>query len=157
MLTNNEFKEVIKLTPLVAIDMIFEYNNKILLGERKNEPAKGYYFIPGGRILKNETLDEAFNRLSFIELGIKLNKEDFKFHMNTQHIYDNNFFNNDFNTHYICLCYKHKLSNENFKNINLNNQHNGVVYMDISELLKYDLVHVNTKKYFINNIYENSN
>ena len=68
---------------------------------RNNEPAKGYYFNPGGRIYKNETIKSACKRITFKELGIELKKNRFKHHMNTQHIYDNNVFNNMYNTHTI--------------------------------------------------------
>ena len=44
LLSNDEFKSIIKLTPLVAFDMIIEYDNKILLGKRINNPARGFYF-----------------------------------------------------------------------------------------------------------------
>ena len=31
------------------------YNQlKILLGKRKNDPLKGFFFTPGGRVLKND-------------------------------------------------------------------------------------------------------
>ena len=112
LLSNEEFKSIIKLTPLVAFDMIIDYNDKILLGKRINEPAKGYYFIPGGRIMKNETLDDACKRLTQNELGFNIDFNKFKFHMNTQHIYDNNFFDNEFKTHYVCLCYKYRLTDK---------------------------------------------
>ena len=151
MLSDNEFFDIIKLTPLVAIDLLISYKSKILLGRRLNQPAKGYYFIPGGRIFKGEKLEKACLRLTQNEIGFEILLNKFIFHMNTQHIYPNNFFNEDFSTHYVCLCYKYNLSDDEFKNINIDQQHDNVLWLSKDEILKNDLVHLNTKNYFINN------
>lgn len=148
LLSNDEFKSIIKLTPLVAFDMIIEYDNKILLGKRINEPAKEFYFIPGGRILKNESLALACKRLTQVELGFEINFNKFIFHMNTEHIYENNFFNNEFKTHYVCLCYKYQLNKEEYQKININSQHEETKWMSVNELLSDQTVHINTKNYF---------
>ena len=147
-LSNDEFKSIIQLTPLVAFDMIIEYDNKILLGKRINNPAKSFYFIPGGRILKNETISSACKRLTKVELGFEINLNKFTFHMNTQHIYENNFFNNEFKTHYVCLCYKYNLNKEEYEKINIDSQHEETKWMSVNELLSVQTVHINTKNYF---------
>jgi 8-oxo-dGTP pyrophosphatase MutT (NUDIX family) len=64
LLSHAELDTVIRLAPLIAIDLIIRNaRDEVLLGLRKNEPAKGRYFVPGGVILKNERLAEAFARL----------------------------------------------------------------------------------------------
>ena len=35
------FKTIVDSTPLISIDLLIANNNKILLGKRKNNPAKG--------------------------------------------------------------------------------------------------------------------
>ena len=56
-----EFANVIRLTPLVAIDLIVRSpQQRVLVGRRINEPAKGLLFVPGSRISKNETRTRAF-------------------------------------------------------------------------------------------------
>lgn len=151
MLSNNEFQDIIKLTPLIAMDLIIIYKNKILLGRRLNQPAKGYYFIPGGRILKGETLEIACLRLTQNELGLKIPFHKFTFHMNTQHIYQNNFFNNNFSTHYVCLCYKYELNEKEYNKINIDQQHDNILWLPKEEIMIHDLIHINTKNYFKNN------
>jgi len=42
------------------------------MGRRINEPAKDNWFVPGGRIFKNEDLKDAFRRICQEELGIEL-------------------------------------------------------------------------------------
>lgn len=61
---------VVANAPLVSIDLVVrDTNGKVLVGLRTNEPAKGTWFVPGGRIWKDETLDEAFERIARVELG----------------------------------------------------------------------------------------
>ena len=57
-------------TPLVSIDLCLICNGQILLGKRRNEPLKGIWFTPGGRIHKNETWQDALLRIAEVELGL---------------------------------------------------------------------------------------
>ena len=66
------FKAVVDATPLISIDLLIEKEGKYLLGKRVNKPAKGYFFSFGGRILKNETIDNVTVRVAFNELNIDL-------------------------------------------------------------------------------------
>lgn len=61
MLNHDEFRQVVQNTPLFAIDLVvLNGKNEILLGLRKNPPAQGYWFVPGGRVFKGESLDDGF-------------------------------------------------------------------------------------------------
>ena len=69
-LTENEFEQIVRLAPLVSIDLIIrDANEKVLVALRTNEPAKGTYFVPGGCIRKNETIENAFLRILKNETG----------------------------------------------------------------------------------------
>ncbi|WP_338062250.1 NUDIX domain-containing protein [Vibrio variabilis] len=69
-LDKETFTTVIESTPLVSIDLLIENSKgQVLLGLRNNRPAQGFWFVPGGRILKNEKLDDAFMRLCQEELA----------------------------------------------------------------------------------------
>ena len=149
-----DFSNVIKNTPIISIDLCVIKNKSILLGERINAPAKNFYFVPGGRILKNETLKDAFKRISEAEIGI-YRPEDSEFIGVFEHMYKDNFLGNkDFSTHYIVLAYKlligpdisipqefiknqhsnslwYSPSNQNFKEINIH---------------KYSIDYLNNKK-----------
>ena len=70
MLDPQTFKSVIENTPLVSIDLCLFCNGQILLGKRSNEPLKGKWFTPGGRIHKNETWQDALLRIVEVELGL---------------------------------------------------------------------------------------
>ncbi|NNH86644.1 GDP-mannose mannosyl hydrolase [Acinetobacter terrae] len=108
-LPDEAFKSVIQNTPLISIDLIVcNGQGEILLGKRANAPAKGYWFVPGGRVRKNETLDDAFVRLVKEELGIKsgIARTDAKFLGVFEHFYENCVFGKNISTHYIVLAYE---------------------------------------------------
>lgn len=142
------FINVVRNTPLVSIDLIVRNaENEILLGLRKNEPAKGWWFVPGGRMLKNETIKSAFHRITLEELGKAFPLESALHQGVFEHIYDTNFAEHpDFGTHYIVLSFEIKLVEELY---NLPKAQHGQ-YKWISEdlLLDEENVHLYTKAYF---------
>ena len=103
-----DFNSVVRLTPLVAIDMIVRSpDGRVLVGRRNNEPAKGSFFVPGGRITKNETLAAAFRRISLAELGAEKKLEEARFLGVYEHFYrTNNLEQPGFGTHYVTLAYE---------------------------------------------------
>ena len=144
------FKCIIKNTPLVAIDLIIRnQEGKILLGLRKNRPAKGYYFVPGGRIFKNETLDEAFRNISKNEIGVELERKQARFLGVYEHIYEDNFFGDEFGTHYIVLAH---IIDIDFELELPDDQHSDYIWLSPEEILKDERVHQYTKNYFLNGI-----
>ncbi|TCL07340.1 GDP-mannose mannosyl hydrolase [Sodalis ligni] len=149
-LRDSVFKKIIKYTPLISIDLIIK-NEKdaVLLGQRKNRPAQGFWFVPGGRITKNESLEEAFNRLTYEEINVRKNLEDASFLGIYEHFYEDNFFNKKFSTHYIVLAYflQIDIMNLNLKKV----QHHSFVWKQEEELLNDEKVHKNTKAYFMKN------
>ena len=56
--------------PLPCVDLLVTYNGQLLLMKRKNSPAKGLWFTPGGRILKNESIENAVKRVLQEETGL---------------------------------------------------------------------------------------
>jgi colanic acid biosynthesis protein WcaH len=71
MIPEAEYRSIVDKMPIVCIDAVIINNkNQYLLVRRNNEPLKGEYWVPGGRLLKNETLDEGAVRIVRQELGI---------------------------------------------------------------------------------------
>src|SRR5258708_4808449 len=69
-LSDSDINTVIRLAPLVSFDLIIPARKKgSLRGLRKKEPAKGFFFVPGGIILKDEPLPEAFARIMQKEIN----------------------------------------------------------------------------------------
>jgi colanic acid biosynthesis protein WcaH len=55
--------------PLVSVDLVVRHDGGAVLGRRQNEPAKGEWFVPGGRVHKDERLTDAVHRVARTELG----------------------------------------------------------------------------------------
>lgn len=67
----SEYSEVVRKIPILCVDGIIQNEKgQYLLVKRKNEPFKGQWWVPGGRVLKGETVEEAFRRKMMEELGI---------------------------------------------------------------------------------------
>jgi len=141
------FAKIVEYTPLIAIDLIIKNaDQNILLGKRMNDPAKGYWFVPGGRIYKNETISEAFSRISFNELGYTLPIENTSFLGVYEHFYKNSFYDENVSTHYIVLGYE---VNYDFSmNLLPKVQHNTYKIVSVNALLQDTEVHPNVKLYF---------
>mgnify|MGYP006409920677 FL=1 len=144
MLDSKTFKTVINSTPLISIDLLVKKDNKILLGKRINKPAQGYLFSIGGRVYKNESIQQATARIAKTELNIEL-KLTPKFIGVFEHFYDDGIYK-DVSTHYINLAYEVDINNEM---LNLpTEQHNEYQWLSIDELLKSKQVHKYVKDYF---------
>ena len=148
MLELETFKTVVASTPLVSIDLIVRNSQgQVLLGLRNNRPAQGFWFVPGGRICKDETMGFAFSRLTEGELGVKAEIDQACFIGPYQHFYSDNFSGEDFSTHYVVLGYELTLD------IDLTSlpadQHHDYRWFSVEELLASDLVHQHTKDYFL--------
>lgn len=148
MLSDTEFAEVIKNTPLVSIDLIIKNREgKILLGRRNNEPAKNYWFVPGGRIYKNETISQAFKRISKNELNIDIDFKDARLIGPFDHIYTTNMFNNsEFGTHYVALAYE--ITIKSSLGLLKDTQHTRFSWFSVNKLISDPMVHENTKAFF---------
>src|SRR5215217_682629 len=87
------FTQLVRLTPLVSIDLVIRNNEqKVLVALRTNEPAKGVYFVPGGCIRNNETIESAFTRILKAETGCIAKLADARFLGVFQHFYSTNRF-----------------------------------------------------------------
>ena len=112
-LRQEDFATVVRSTPLVSLDFIVENSRgEFLLGKRTNRPAQGYWFVPGGRVQKDETLEAAFERLTLAELGLRLPITAGQFYGVWQHFYDDNFSGSDFTTHYVVLGFRIRVAEE---------------------------------------------
>ncbi|EKR9385145.1 MULTISPECIES: GDP-mannose mannosyl hydrolase [Raoultella] len=141
------FKCIVRNAPLISIDLIIEDdNNSFLLGRRNNRPARGFWFVPGGRILKNESLDDAFLRITSSELGISFDRNSAHFMGVYEHFYDDNFSEEMFSTHYVVLAFK-LITLKQFIPSN-HEQHNEYLWIKKDDILTSEFVHHNTKAYF---------
>jgi GDP-mannose mannosyl hydrolase len=152
-LAPNIFKTIVTHTPLVSIDLIVrDRQGRILLGLRRNRPAQGYWFVPGGRINKGESLDAAFRRLTLDELGLELIREKAVFRGVFEHFYPDCFAGEGTATHYVVLA--HDLQVDGHDALPPE-QHTAFHWFLPEELLADEQVHENVKVYFRATLGEN--
>ena len=147
-LDNKNFSTVIQFTPLVSIDLVVQNKyGEVLLGQRLNRPAKGFWFTPGGRIFKNETMKDAFKRISSEELGVELSIDQARLLGLFDHFYNDNVFGEEFGTHYVAIAYivESEMSSDT---LCLKAQHSVHQWFDVESLKRDRFVHANTKKIF---------
>lgn len=65
----DEYGTIVKHVPIISVDLLVHHNGGLVLGKRKNEPAKGEWFVPGGSVLKGETRQQAVHRVAEEELS----------------------------------------------------------------------------------------
>jgi colanic acid biosynthesis protein WcaH len=131
MLDVQTFKAVIENTPLVSIDLCLVCNGQILLGKRRNDPLKGRWFTPGGRIHKNETWQDALLRIAEVELGLSvIAVEDFALMGVRDHFYNNSALDQNTSTHYVNLPHYAEFKSE--PQIALDDQHSEFEWFDLS-------------------------
>lgn len=108
------------------------------------------WFVPGGRILKDETIEQAFLRLTREELGREIFLNDGIFAGVYEHIYPDNFSGDGFSTHYIVLGYSLYLDLR-LERLPVD-QHGEYKWWKIDELVESDEVHLHSKWYLDSSI-----
>jgi colanic acid biosynthesis protein WcaH len=139
---------IIKNTPLVSIDLIiYDPQGEVLLGLRRNRPARDTWFVPGGRIRKDERISSALHRIAKAEVGLELEPSRAHFMGIFEHLYEDNFTGKaGISTHYIVLGYEIHLDAP--FDPQGDDQHYQFQWWRAADLLADQTVHANTKAYF---------
>ncbi|MEM5537882.1 NUDIX domain-containing protein, partial [Neptuniibacter pectenicola] len=119
---------------------------RVLLGKRLNKPAKGFWFVLGGRVLKNERLADAFARLT--KLGVEIAIENARYLGLYEHFYNDSALSDTVSTHYVVNAFVVELS-ESVRTLPVE-QHSDYQWLSERELLNADNVHIHSKWYFMN-------
>ena len=135
----DKWETIVANVPLVSVDLVVEHDGGVLLGKRENEPAKGEWFLPGGRVQKGETRREAVHRVANEELGVtvEINESLGAF----EHIYDTSDVENVDTKHYLANGYVVDVASEQFQ---ADNQHEKIRVFQS----KPDSLHSNIRAYF---------
>jgi colanic acid biosynthesis protein WcaH len=70
------FETCLEHFPQVSVELVLQRDEGVLLAKRTNEPAKGEWFWPGGRLRKGERLQAAVDRVAAEELGLAVDIVD---------------------------------------------------------------------------------
>ena len=141
------FRAVVSSTPLVSLDLvILNSDKKALLGKRINPPAEGFWFVPGGRIQKGESIADAFSRLTLAEIGVEVALADAQHIGLFEHFYPDSIFGENISTHYVVNAFQIELSS---LGADLPcDQHSQFDWFTVEELKAREDVHLHTKWYF---------
>ncbi|WP_020210045.1 GDP-mannose mannosyl hydrolase [Gilvimarinus chinensis] len=150
-LSTADFTQVIAHTPLVSIDLVVRNpQGQFLFGWRTNRPAKNHWFVPGGRIQKDERLESAFLRLTKAELGLEIPMPKASWKGLYQHFYDDFVFADNstqrVSTHYVVLAFEVPLK-QMVKDLP-KAQHAEYQWMTVPEILENPQVHDYSRAYF---------
>ena len=143
------FVELIRALPLVSVDLVLVRDGReVLLGLRNNRPAQGWWFVPGGRILKNEKRADALTRVAARELGIAdIHALKPTFLGPFEHFYADCFAgDNGVSTHYVVLGHRIDVP-AGFEIPGSDDQHEALSWWPIAEALGSDKVHRFTQDY----------
>lgn len=152
LLDSNTFQTIVDKTPLISIDLVVRNSaGKVLLGQRLNRPALGFWFVPGGRILKDESLADAFKRLTLNELGVALVISSARYLGLYEHFYPDSIFTDEnmcvaVSTHYIVNGFEVILPDANHELPK--EQHGAYQWFSVDELMASEEVHIHSKWYF---------
>lgn len=143
------FLDLVGAMPLVSIDLLLQdREGRVLLGRRRNRPAAGFWFVPGGRVLKGEYLADALFRVVRRELGQAVPLAGWAPAGTYEHFYDDNFAGVvGVGTHYVVLPYALQLT-QGRPEIVTDDQHDDMTWMHVTEMLARDDVHPYSKAYF---------
>lgn len=64
------YQEIISCIPIACVDIAVIRDGKVLLVKRKDKPAQGQWWLPGGRVRKRETMRDTAKRKALEEVGL---------------------------------------------------------------------------------------
>ena len=149
-LSEDDYYLATKLSPILAIDLIVQdQDGCILVGRRRNAPARGAWFVPGGALRKGETVREGIQRVCLEELGFTIDPRLLIITAIADHVYPDNFRDDQHGTQYVCLAYSTAIADRNQVSSQVfAKQHLQMAWMTKENIRKY--AHPNTTNYFKN-------
>jgi len=142
----NLYKQIVTYCPIPTVDIIFiNEQHQILLCLRNNAPLKEVYYIPWGRIYKNETYYDALKRKSKEEVSLDIDVNKLRFVKVYDDIFDNSAFWEVWE-HCITLTFFYPLTRNEEKNIKIwDTQHTEYKFFDIHEEGLHDMIKTRIK------------
>ena len=113
------FLKIRESMPLASVDILAVHEGRLLLMRRANNPGKGIWFLPGGRIRYGETIEETVLRELDEETGLTARNVEAKGSMT--HFWSD--------AHYVTTIHRVDVAGSE---IRMDDEHDG--YMWVSEL-----------------------
>jgi colanic acid biosynthesis protein WcaH len=123
------YRSILKNIPVLCVDLLIINEGKFLLLKRNNEPAKGEYWFPGGRIFKLESIEDAALRKAKEEVNLKCN---FKYIVSVEETIfkkTGNMFTDIHTVNIVC-----KLTTERIDDIRLDSFHENYIWTSFDKI-----------------------
>ena len=120
-ISSGVYSEIHRLMPIICVDCVVGHEGKILLVRRKREPVKDHWWFPGGRLIKNERLEQAVKRIVKCETGIDIQPPIYLGHDQTEFIMDP--FDHGEGTHTVNFVYASNISHMAMMRVVLDDDH----------------------------------
>lgn len=166
-LTDRQFADIIKNAPLVSIDLIIrDQEDRVLLQYRPERPAKDCWFVPGGRIRKYESFEDAITRIAKDEIqktfsDIKIDPNKCRLLNIYKHCYkEDNKYADDTSfpdmkgedTHYVSIAKEYKISHVGEDRV-AEEDNPKWKWWTITDLIGSRSVHKYTQNFFLNDFH----
>lgn len=79
----DKYDEILRLVPIVCVDVAIAYRGKVLLVKRRDTPCADQWWLPGGRLFKGEGLEDCVRRKAKEEVGLMGLELDLFYHAST--------------------------------------------------------------------------
>ncbi len=104
------YDQIMQLMPIASVEAVIVIDGSLLFLKRKNNPAKGQWWFPGGRIHRGESFEETLHREIREETGLKI--ESYRFIKAYSRVFPER---HDITIAYLCKCKE--------REINLDSEH----------------------------------
>lgn len=104
------YNQIVKCMPIASVEAVVVIDEALLFLRRNNQPAKGQWWFPGGRIRKEESLQQALRREVKEETGLEMSA--YKFINVYSRVFPER---HDITIAYLCKCKEGK--------VKMNNEH----------------------------------
>ena len=98
------YDQITKCMPIVSVEAVIIMDEALLFLRRNNQPAKGEWWFPGGRIRKGESFEQALRREVKEETGLEISV--YKFINVYSRVFPER---HDITVAYLCKCKKGKV------------------------------------------------
>lgn len=122
MINQNFYNKILQNMPVLCVDAVIISQKGVLFLKRKNSPALNEWWFPGGRVFKNEKIEDTLFRKIKEEVNIK--PRLLRFLGFTQTIFDDGMFG--IQTHTVNLTYL--LICEDFNHIKIDANHDDYLW-----------------------------
>ena len=126
-----EYDKILACLPILCVDCVITYEGKCLLLRRTNDPAKGHYWFPGGRLNKGELIADAAIRKAREEICLTCHFDKIISIEETMFPKEGNM-TCDVHTVNVC-CHLVALSQENIK---IDNNHDDYIWANVEQALQ---------------------